>query len=81
MPPSPLPSQLPDEPTSPLSITVTFTGGLELLFNNIQTHHLSIPSTTPTGDPVTMKFLIPWLVENVMVDERREMFSGEEGGV
>lgn len=74
-----LPSQLPD--ASQLNITVDFTGGLELLFDNISTHKISIPSTTPNGDPVTMKFLIPWLVEHVMVDSRREMFVTEEGGM
>lgn len=67
-----LPSQLPDIDT--LSITVEFTGGLELLFDNVSTHKLTVPSTQSDGEPATMKSLIPWLVENVMVDGRRDMF-------
>lgn len=78
---SPLPSQLPDSDS--LRITVELTGGLELLFDNIPTHNLSIPSKQQDGSPVTMKFLINWLVENVMGDSRKEMFvSGDgQGGV
>lgn len=81
MPSSPLPSQIPDADT--LKITVELTGGLELLFNNVPTHNLTIPSTQPDGSPVTMKFLIHWLVENVMDDSRKDMFvaADGEGGV
>lgn len=75
---SPLPSQIPDENT--LNITVEFTGGLELLFDNISKHKLSIPSTQSNGTPATVKFLIPWLVDNVMVDSRIDMFV-QNGGM
>lgn len=75
---SPLPSQIPDEDT--LKITVEFTGGLELLFDSISTHKLSIPSSQSDGSPVNVKFLIPWLVENVMVDQRSDMFV-QNGGM
>lgn len=75
---SPLPSQIPDGDA--LSITVEFTGGLELLFDNISTHKLTVPSTQSDGSPVDVKFLIPWLVENVMVDQRSDMFV-QNGGM
>lgn len=76
-----VPSQLPD--ADQLHILVELSGGLELLFNNDPTHHLTIPSTQSNGFPVTMKFLITWLVEKVMVDSRKEMFvsADQEGGV
>lgn len=52
-----------------------------MLFNNTQSHALSIPATDEQGSPTKVKDLIPWLCDNVMKDSRRELFvlSGEGG--
>ncbi|EEH16880.1 hypothetical protein PABG_06967 [Paracoccidioides brasiliensis Pb03] len=62
-------------PPQPLNITVEFTGGLESLFSNKRKHTLSVPATTAvTGEPTTISSLVHHLVENVMQDQRRELF-------
>ncbi|KAK2811850.1 Ubiquitin- modifier 1 [Emmonsiellopsis sp. PD_5] len=62
--------------TSPtLTLTVEFTGGLELLFSNERTHTISLPSTdAASGSPSTISSLVTYLCENVMKDSRRELF-------
>lgn len=63
------------KPTTPtLSIKVEFTGGLEMLFDNITEHKLSIPSHNKSNSPFTVGDLITWLVENEMKDTRKELF-------
>jgi ubiquitin related modifier 1 len=60
-----------------LKLKVEFGGGLELLFSNIRTHLIDIPSMVPQGDrkgqPVDIDFLIHWLNINLL-KERPELF-------
>ncbi|PGG97871.1 hypothetical protein GX51_07113 [Blastomyces parvus] len=71
--PSPSPS------SSSLSITVEFSGGLESLFSNERKHALSIPATYPSPsngepEPTSIASLVHYLLENIMKDQRRELF-------
>ncbi|KAK2743109.1 Ubiquitin- modifier 1 [Onygenales sp. PD_40] len=61
-------------PSPTLNLTVEFTGGLELLFSNIRNHTVSLPATDASGSPLTIASLVTYLCENVMKDQRREMF-------
>lgn len=49
-------------------------GGLELLFDNLNKHRISIPSKDDNGSPVNVGFLIRYLCENVMKDQRKDLF-------
>ncbi|KAJ9395926.1 hypothetical protein DTO282F9_7171 [Paecilomyces variotii] len=57
-----------------ISITVEFTGGLEMLFANERKHSLTIPATVDDGKKPTISYLIEYLVKNVMKDQRKELF-------
>ncbi|EER29030.1 hypothetical protein CPC735_037360 [Coccidioides posadasii C735 delta SOWgp] len=57
-----------------LDITVEFTGGLEMLFSNQRKHKLSLPSLDVTGAPSNIAYLIKYLCQNLMKDERKELF-------
>ncbi|KKY25547.1 putative beta-grasp fold ferredoxin-type [Phaeomoniella chlamydospora] len=57
-----------------LAITVEFTGGLEMLFEDKAQHKIVIPSTDDSGSPVNIKFLVNYLCENVMKDPRKDLF-------
>ena len=55
-----------------MKLKIEFGGGLELLFSNTRSHHITIPSTD-RGQPVDIKFLIHWLNDNLL-KERSELF-------
>ncbi|KAI9667207.1 MAG: Ubiquitin- modifier 1 [Bathelium mastoideum] len=62
-----------ERPSIPLC--VEFTGGLELLFSKTRQHRILLPSVDPSGQqPTTIAYLIHWLCNNLMTDDRREMF-------
>jgi len=56
------------------TITVEFTGGLEMLFDNIASHKCSIPAHNSQNQTFTIGDLIPWLCEHLMKDSRKELF-------
>ena len=56
------------------NVTVEFTGGLEMLFDNINVHKLKVPVTSLSNSSFTIGDLIPWLVENEMKDSRKDLF-------
>lgn len=60
--------------TSTITMTVEFTGGLEMLFDNVPSHHIKLPSKNTQGQNFTIGDLIPWLCENLMRDTRKELF-------
>ncbi|KPI42577.1 Ubiquitin-related modifier 1 [Cyphellophora attinorum] len=69
---------------SHLKLTVEFTGGLEILFNNVSRHRITLPATMPSSSattqtspsvkPTTVGYLIKWLLENLLRDPRKELF-------
>ena len=64
-----------------INIKIEFGGGAELLFGNIRSHSIAIPSKAPAttnsskqeGRPADITFLIDWMKGN-MLKEREELF-------
>ncbi|KAM0324050.1 hypothetical protein ACHAQA_008238 [Verticillium albo-atrum] len=56
------------------SLTVEFSGGLEMLFDDQRKHAVSIPAQGEDGTPATIAHLIDHLCKNVMKDSRKELF-------
>ncbi|CAG8441113.1 2431_t:CDS:2 [Funneliformis caledonium] len=60
-----------------IKVKLSFSGGMELLFNNIKQKHIEISSTINPPNATTMKDLILWIRENLL-KERPELFmSGD----
>ncbi|KAK0383389.1 hypothetical protein NLU13_9302 [Sarocladium strictum] len=57
-----------------LSLTVDFSGGLEMLFSDERSHTLTVPRTNKDGAPFTIADLIDHLCRHVMKDTRQELF-------
>lgn len=58
--------------------TIVGSGGLEILFSNERKHNISLPAQLKDGNPPNIAFLLQYLVENVMKDERKELFILED---
>ena len=58
--------------------TIVGSGGLEILFSNERKHNISLPAQLKDGNPPKIAFLLQYLVENVMKDERKELFILED---
>lgn len=61
-----------------ISITVEFTGGLEILFSNERKHTITLPAQLDSSNPPTISYLLKHLVDNVMKDDRKELFIMED---
>ncbi|KAJ4305717.1 Ubiquitin- modifier 1 [Kalmusia sp. IMI 367209] len=57
-----------------ISITVEFSGGLEMLFSNERKLDLTIPSKDENGTCSNVAFLVRHLCDTVMKDPRKELF-------
>jgi len=57
-----------------LTITVEFTGGLEILFSNERKLKISLPLKGQNGNPPDVGYLAQYLCKNVMKDQRKELF-------
>ncbi|KAH7152306.1 ubiquitin-like modifier 1 [Dactylonectria estremocensis] len=57
-----------------LSITVEFSGGLEMLFSHQRNHVLAIPAADKDGRAATIAYLIDYLCDHVMDDSRKDLF-------
>ncbi|KAH7008232.1 ubiquitin-like modifier 1 [Ilyonectria destructans] len=65
----------PAHATSPqLSLTVEFSGGLEMLFSHQRSHALTIPAADKDGRASTIAYLIDYLCDHVMDDSRKDLF-------
>ena len=53
-------------------------GGLELLFSNQRNHKVSLPAQDQDGNPANIAFLIKHLCENLMTDQKKELFLLDE---
>ena len=49
-------------------------GGLEMLFNNESKHRIHIPAKDKDNAPVNVGYLVRYLCDNTMQDERKELF-------
>lgn len=58
--------------------TIVDSGGLEILFSNERKHNIGLPAQLNDGNPPNIAFLLQYLVENVMKDERKELFILED---
>ncbi|KAG8754905.1 Ubiquitin- modifier 1 [Serendipita sp. 396] len=66
-------------------LKIQFGGGAELLFGNVRSHDISLPSmanatqsgSKQSGRPADITFLIQWMKEN-MLKEREELFVDGE---
>ncbi|KAI5804055.1 ubiquitin-related modifier 1 [Peziza echinospora] len=66
---------------SQISITVEFSGGLELMFSKQPKHHVKLPSTIPgstSGEPTNIKYLLKYLCDELMTDTRKDLFVIDE---
>jgi ubiquitin related modifier 1 len=54
---------------------LSYSGGLEMLFEDKRRHTLSIPAVDKDGKPATVAFLIDYLCRNTMKDSRQELFA------
>ncbi|EGS18188.1 ubiquitin-like protein [Thermochaetoides thermophila DSM 1495] len=57
-----------------IPITVDFSGGLEMLFDNQRRHSISLPAKDTEGKPVTIAFLIDYICKKLMKDPRTDLF-------
>ncbi|KAJ5127543.1 hypothetical protein N7448_008322 [Penicillium atrosanguineum] len=64
--------------SSTLPITVEFTGGLELLFGNERKHNVALPAQLKDGSQPNISYLLGYLVDNLMQDQRKDMFIMED---
>lgn len=55
-----------------------YSGGLEMLFSNERKHDITLPSRLDDGSQPTIAYLLKHLVENVMQDQRKELFIMED---
>ncbi|KAG7289595.1 Ubiquitin- modifier 1 [Staphylotrichum longicolle] len=57
-----------------IPITVDFSGGLEMLFDNQRRHSVALPAAQTSGKPANIAFLIDYLCKNLMKDPRSDLF-------
>ncbi|PFH56140.1 hypothetical protein XA68_17009 [Ophiocordyceps unilateralis] len=57
-----------------VTITVEFSGGLEILFADQRHHSLVLPAQDSQGRPPTMAYLIHHLCQHVIQDTRKQLF-------
>ncbi|KAK5458033.1 Ubiquitin-related modifier 1 [Exophiala xenobiotica] len=60
--------------TEKINITVEFTGGLELLFDNVTKNAVSLSKDADNGNPPTVGYLVRYLCDHLMKDSRKELF-------
>lgn len=51
-----------------VNIIIEFTSGLQILFNNVKKHNVSLPKT---DTPWTLGLLIFWIRDNLLVDKEK----------
>ncbi|VUC36856.1 unnamed protein product [Clonostachys rosea] len=62
------------DPQPVIPLKIEFSGGLEILFADERHHSLSLPALDKDGSPSNIGFLINYLCENLMKDQRKELF-------
>jgi ubiquitin related modifier 1 len=56
----------------------SYSGGLEILFSNERKHHITLPTQVDDGGRPTIAYLLRYLVDNIMKDQRKELFIMED---
>lgn len=56
----------------------TYSGGLEILFANERKHKINLPAQLEDGSPSNIAYLLQYLVNNLMKDQRKDMFIMED---
>ncbi|KAJ8660145.1 hypothetical protein O0I10_004004 [Lichtheimia ornata] len=56
-----------------LNINVEFSGGMELLFDNVRKHTISLPAQTEGGQPAKLQDLI-FHIRDKMMTEKKDLF-------
>ena len=59
-------------------LTIFYSGGLEILFGNERKHKISLPGQLDNGAPSNISYLLQYLVDNLMKDQRKELFIMED---
>ncbi|KAH6626984.1 ubiquitin-related modifier 1 [Chaetomium sp. MPI-SDFR-AT-0129] len=62
------------ESAATIPITVDFSGGLEMLFDNQRRYLISLPVTDESGKAANIAFLIDHLCKHYMKDPRADLF-------
>jgi ubiquitin related modifier 1 len=57
-----------------MRLTQRFSGGLEMLFSDERKHRLTVPAKDSKGNAVTVGWLVDYLCDEIMKDNRKEMF-------
>lgn len=61
-------------PARSVQLLISLSGGLEILFDNVSKHSISLPRTSSNGNPTTVGDLVGWIVTNLIKDPRTELF-------
>jgi ubiquitin related modifier 1 len=69
-------SESPDSISSVL--TAFHSGGLEILFSNERKHKITVPGRLDDGSQPNISYLLRYLVDNLMKDQRKELFIMED---
>lgn len=59
-------------------LTSFYSGGLEILFSNERKHTITLPARLEDASQPTISYLLKHLVDNVMKDDRKELFIMED---
>lgn len=57
---------------------MVYSGGLEILFANERKHKVTLPAQLENGTRPNISYLLQYLVDNVMMDRRKELFVLED---
>ncbi|GAB5590840.1 Ubiquitin-related modifier 1 [Umbelopsis nana] len=60
-----------------INIKVEFSGGMELLFDNVRQHFIGLPAQAADNRPSTLKDLIFYIRDNMMT-EKKELFVDKD---
>ncbi|KAG2177529.1 hypothetical protein INT44_008041 [Umbelopsis vinacea] len=60
-----------------INVKVEFSGGMELLFDNVRHHTIEQPAKSSDNQPTTLKDLIFYIRDNMMT-EKKELFVDKD---
>ncbi|KIV90786.1 hypothetical protein PV10_05394 [Exophiala mesophila] len=57
-----------------IHVTVEFTNGLEILFDNVSKHSITLSADADNGKSPTVGYLVNYICDNLIKDPRKELF-------